>query len=93
MCLLTCIMHHVYYSEFFVIFIFKYVECRFIYLISANMSTSNPIITLLANEKLTGDNFIKWKSNMNIVLVSEDYKFVLTEECPPQPAANVTRAA
>ena len=57
------------------------------------MSTSNPIIALLANEKLTGDNFIKWKSNMNIVLVSEDYKFVLTEECPPQPAANATRAA
>ena len=93
MCLLTCIMHHIYYSEFFVIFIFKYVECRFIYLISANMSTSNPIIALLANEKLTGDNFIKWKSNMNIVLVSEDYKFVLTEKCPPQPAANATRAA
>ena len=57
------------------------------------MSTSNPIITLLVNEKLTGDNFIKWKSNMNILLVSEDYKFVLTEECPPQPAANATRAA
>ena len=57
------------------------------------MSTSNPIIALLANEKLTGDNFIKWKSNMNIVLVSEDYKFVLMEECPPQPAANATRTA
>ena len=57
------------------------------------MSTSNPIIALLANEKLTGDNFITWKNNMNIVLVSEDYKFVLTEECPPQPAANATRAA
>ena len=93
MCLLTCIMHHVYYSEFFVIFIFKYVECYFIYLISANMSTSNPIIALLANEKLTGDNFIKWKSNMNIVLVSEDYKFVLMEESPPQPATNATCAA
>ena len=57
------------------------------------MSTSNPIIALLANEKLTGDNFIKWKSNMTIVLVSENYKFVLTEECPPQPAATATRAS
>ena len=56
------------------------------------MSTSNPIITLLTNEKLTGDNFIKWKSNMNIVLVSEDYKFVLKKEYPPQLATNATRA-
>ena len=27
------------------------------------------------------------------MVVSEDYKFVLTEECPPQPAAKATRAA
>ena len=35
------------------------------------MSYSNPIIALLANESLTGDNFVKWKSNVNIVLVCE----------------------
>ena len=55
------------------------------------MSSNNPIIALLANEKLNGDNFIKWKSNMNIVLICENQKFVLTEECPPEPPANNSR--
>ncbi|KAG6499506.1 hypothetical protein ZIOFF_039295 [Zingiber officinale] len=32
-----------------------------------------------------------WKSNINIVLVSENNRFVLTEECPSVPPANVTR--
>ena len=53
---------------------------------------SNPISGLRATEKLTGENFNKWKSNMNIVLVCENYKFVLVVECPEQPAANATRA-
>ena len=56
------------------------------------MSASNPIIALLANESLTGDNFAKWKSNVNIVLVYENNRFVLTEECPAEPAANATRS-
>ncbi|KAL5568578.1 hypothetical protein UlMin_025153 [Ulmus minor] len=52
---------------------------------------SNPIVAILANEQLIGENFVKWKSNMNIVLLCENYKFVLTEECPPELATNVTR--
>ena len=55
------------------------------------MSSNNPIIALLANEKLSGDNFVKWKSNINIVLICENQKFVLTEECPPEPPANASR--
>ena len=55
------------------------------------MSSNNPIIGLLANEKLSGDNFVKWKSNINIVLICENQKFVLTEECPPEPSANASR--
>ena len=47
--------------------------------------SSNPIIALLANEKLNGDNYVKWKSNINIVLICENQKFVLTEECPQSP--------
>ena len=54
------------------------------------MSSNNPIIDLLANEKLSGDNFIKWKSNINIVLICENQKFVLTEECPLKPPANAS---
>ncbi|EXB73694.1 hypothetical protein L484_026857 [Morus notabilis] len=30
---------------------------------------------------------------MNILLVCEDYKFVLVEECPPEPAANASKTA
>ena len=51
-----------------VIFIFICSNCLS-YLISAIMSSNNPIIALFANEKLSGDNFVKWKSNLNIVLV------------------------
>ena len=46
----------------------------FIYLFSAIMSSSNPVSSLLANEKLTDENYIKWKSNLNIVLICEKPK-------------------
>ena len=42
------------------------------------MSSSNHVSSLLANEKLTGENYMKWKSNLNIVLICENHKFVLT---------------
>ena len=48
----------------------------------------SPIISILSNDKLTRENYVKWKSNMNGILVCEDLKFVLTEECPPEPARN-----
>ena len=54
--------------------------------------SSNPIIALLANEKLNGDNYIKWKSNINIMLICENQKFVLTKECPPEPHATASRS-
>ena len=54
--------------------------------------SSNQIIALLANEKLNGDNYVKWKSNINIVLICENQKFVLTEECPPEPHATASRS-
>ena len=44
--------------------------------------SSNPIIALLANEKLNGDNYL---------LICENQKFVLTEECPPEPHATASR--
>ena len=69
-----------------VIFIFIYSNCLS-YLISAIMSSN----TLLGNEKLSGDNFVKWKSNINIVLICENQKFVLIEECPLEPPVNASR--
>ena len=64
------------------------VECMFI-LFSAMVS---PIISILSNDKLTGENYVKWKSNMNAILVCEDLKFVMTEERPPEPARNAGQA-
>ena len=72
-----------------VIFIFIYSNCLS-YLILAIMSSINTIIALLANEKLSGDNFVKWKLNINIVLICENQKFVLIEEFPPEPHANAS---
>ena len=55
------------------------------------MSNPNPVTALLANEKLTGDNYMKWKSNMNIVLICENHMFFLNEECPEVPALTAAK--
>ena len=61
----------------------------FIYLVLSN--GGNPITALLSLEKLNGDNFIRWKSNLNLMLICENHKFVLTKECPEEPAANAPK--
>ncbi|XP_022157194.1 uncharacterized protein LOC111023968 [Momordica charantia] len=53
------------------------------------MSTSN--IQLLASDKLNGDNYRIWKSNLNTILVIDDLRFVLTEECLPAFTPNANR--
>ncbi|XP_062103659.1 uncharacterized protein LOC133814754 [Humulus lupulus] len=55
------------------------------------MMNSNPITALLANEKLTSDNFMKWKSNMNIVLICKNHKFVFTKECSEVPTTTAPK--
>ena len=50
----------------------------------------NPIITLLSKDVLTGDNFQKWKSNLNIVLVGENIRYILNVPKPPIPNNTVT---
>ncbi|KAA0047691.1 gag/pol protein [Cucumis melo var. makuwa] len=32
-----------------------------------------------------------WKSNLNMILVIDDPRFVLMEECPPSPTRNASR--
>ena len=46
---------------------------------------ANPIMQLLQNNILTGDNFPKWKANLNIVLISENIRNVLTDEIMVEP--------
>ncbi|XP_042065489.1 uncharacterized protein LOC121809005 [Salvia splendens] len=52
----------------------------------------NPISAILKEHKLEGHKYIVWKQNLDIVLTAEEYKYVLTTECPPEPAANASAA-
>ncbi|TYK19580.1 gag/pol protein [Cucumis melo var. makuwa] len=54
---------------------------------------NSSIVQLLAFEKLNGDNYAAWKSNLNTILVVNDLKFVLTEECPQTSTSNANRAS
>ena len=54
---------------------------KFLFMFISAMSSA--LLQILANDKLTGDNYTKWKNNINAILVTKDLKFVLTEECPP----------
>ncbi|KAM6561337.1 hypothetical protein CsatA_030576 [Cannabis sativa] len=53
---------------------------------------SNPMLSLLTENKLNGSNFPKWKENINIALIGESALFVLTEPSPEQPGDNETKA-
>ncbi|KAA0059677.1 gag/pol protein [Cucumis melo var. makuwa] len=54
---------------------------------------NSSIVQLLAFEKLNGDNYAAWKSNLNTILVVDDLRFVLTEECPQTPASNANQTS
>ena len=44
------------------------------------------------SNKLTDKNYIDWKKkNLFIVLTVENYKYILTQSCPPVPAKDVHR--
>ena len=51
----------------------------------------NPLFVILKENKLTGPNYIDWKRNLNLVLISEEYKFVLTDMCPPPPDSDSSK--
>ncbi|KAA0066490.1 gag/pol protein [Cucumis melo var. makuwa] len=48
-------------------------------------------LNMLAADKLNGNNYASWKNTINTVLIIDDLRFVLVEECPQVPAANATR--
>ena len=56
-------------------------------------SMNNSIVQLLAFEKLNGDNYAAWKSNLNTILDVGDLRFVLTGKCPQTPASNANRTS
>ena len=47
---------------------------------------------MLKNEKLTGENYTTWKFSLNMILVIDDLRFFLMEECPPIPARNASQS-
>ena len=51
----------------------------------------NPLVVILKQNKLDGTNYIDWKRNLDIVLTTEDYKFVLTDLCSPKPHEGATK--
>ncbi|XP_055814604.1 uncharacterized protein LOC129884310 [Solanum dulcamara] len=53
------------------------------------MTSFNPLTSILNQNKLEGPNYVDWKRNL-IVLTSEDYKFVLAEECSKKPTYPTT---
>ena len=50
----------------------------------------NPLVVIPKENKLDVTNYIDWKRNLDIVLTVEDYKFVLTDLCPPKPYEGAT---
>ena len=51
----------------------------------------NPLSVILKENKLTRPNYIDWKRNLNLVLTAEEYKFVLTDVCPPPPDSDSSK--
>ncbi|XP_062118966.1 uncharacterized protein LOC133832671 [Humulus lupulus] len=53
---------------------------------------SNPTLYLLSKDMLISETFMKWKSNINIVLIGNNSKFVVTENEPDFSRKNATKA-
>ncbi|MCQ7056727.1 retrotransposon gag domain-containing protein, partial [Clostridioides difficile] len=47
-----------------------------------NKMSFNPLSMILKDYKLTGPNYLDWKRNLDIVLVADEYKFVLDTPDP-----------
>ena len=48
------------------------------------MRSSNPLVIILDQHRLTGPNFIDWLRNLKVILASKKILYVL-EKCPPGP--------
>ena len=46
---------------------------------------SSPLAMILTQNKLTGENYVDWKRNLDIVLTAENHKMALTTPCPRDP--------
>ena len=51
----------------------------------------NPLSIILKENKLTRSNYIDWKRNLNLVLTADEYKYALTDVCPPEPNSDSSK--
>ena len=56
----------------------------------SNLIMTSATLNMLAADKLNGNNYASWKNTINTVLIIDDLRFVLVEECPRVLTANVT---
>ena len=54
------------------------------------MSSLNSLSTIWNHNKLTSQNYVDWNRNLFIVLIAEDYKYVLAQLCPDEPVEGST---
>ena len=57
------------------------------FLVFIMSSAFSPLATILTQNKLTGNNFIEWKRNLDIVLTMKDHVYVLTTPCVEEPVS------
>ena len=50
------------------------------------MASFSPLVVILNQNKLIGSEYVDWKRNLEIVLIAEEHKCVLTQQCPKFPS-------
>ncbi|KAG8634407.1 hypothetical protein MANES_17G029910v8 [Manihot esculenta] len=57
------------------------------------MTSFNLLANILTQNKLEGPNYVDWKTNLDILLTAEEYKFVLSQVCPEKPSEGASEEA
>ena len=57
------------------------------------LSAFSPLATILTQNKLTKNNFIDWKRNLDIILTVKDHAYVITTPCHKEPTPGATTTA
>ena len=68
----------------YLLIVFMFIIFRF------NHGIFSPLIAILNQNKLTGPNYVDWKRNLDIVLIIEEHRFVLSEPCLDFPALDAS---
>ena len=50
------------------------------------MTSFSSLVAILNQNKLTGPNYVDRKRNLDIVLIAEEHKYLLSQPCPNFPS-------